>query len=146
MTLAQVTRLALSEGWEVSDLTRMLIVLAGTVTWLTLTNQRNLDVLREIVALGQMHSALGKLIPGAVQKRPYPIIRSSEDTDVLTLILPDKFAEFFESFAAAKMMSKNDLCRSLLTKGLLLYLAAEQRLLQALQSQRTQTGSPSAPS
>jgi hypothetical protein len=145
MTLAQVTRLALSEGWEISDLTRSLIVLAATTTWLTLTNQKNLDVLREIAALGRMRSALGSLVPGDVQRRPYPITRSSGDSDVLTLILPDKFAEFLQSFAAAKMVSKNDLCRSLLTKGLLLYFAAEQRLLRALQSQRTQAGAPSAP-
>ncbi len=145
MTLAQVTRLALSEGWEISDLTRSLIVLAATTTWLTLTNQKNLDVLREIAALGRMRNALGRLVPGDVQRRPYPIVRSIGDSDVLTLILPVKFAEFLESFAAAKMISKNDLCRSLMTKGLLLYLTAEKRLLQALQSQRTQTGAPSAP-
>lgn len=143
LTLAQITQLALSEGWEISDLTRALIVFAATATWLALANQKNVDVLREIAALGQMRSALEKSLRGKVQRRPYPIIRSEEDTDVATLILPYKFAELLESFAAAKMVSKNDLCRSLLTKGLLLYLTGEKRLLETLQSQRNQKASRS---
>jgi hypothetical protein len=134
----------LSEGWEISDLTRTLVVLAAAATWLALGNQKNLDILREIAALGRMRGALGTRISGAAQKRPYPIVRGSQDTDVMTLILPENIAELVESFAAAKMISKNDLCGSLLTKGLVMYMTAEQRLLRALQNQRRQSEEPSA--
>lgn len=141
-TLAQVTRLALSEGWETSDLMRTLVVLAATASWLALENQKNLDMLREIAALSRMRMALGKRIPGAVRTRPYPVVRDSQETDVKTLILPANIAELVESFAAAKMISKNDLCGRLLTKSLVMYVAAEQRLLQALQNQLKQAGDP----
>ena len=142
--VAQVTHLALREGWEISDLARTLVVLAATGTWLGLENQKNLDVLREIAALGRMRRALGTRISGAVQKRSYPVVRGSQDTDVMTLILPAHIAELVESYAAAKMISKNDLCGGLLTKGLITYMTAEKRLLQALQNQRRQAEGPSA--
>jgi hypothetical protein len=144
LTLAQVTRLALSEGWEISDLTRALVVFAATATWLALENQKNVDILRAIGALGRMRNALSKRIPGSVQKRPYPLARDSQDTAVMTLILPADIAELLESFAAAKIISKNDLCGTLLTKGLIMYLTAKQRLLQALQNQRRRAEEPSA--
>jgi hypothetical protein len=126
----------LREGWEFSDLARTLIVLASTATWLGLEKQKNLEVLREIAALGRMRSALSKVLPDLTQtRRPYPAVRGSQETDVMTLILPADLAKLVETFAAAKMESKNDLCGNLLTKGLIMYLTAEQRLLQALQNQ-----------
>ena len=121
---------------------RTLVVLAATASWLALENQKNLDMLREIAALSRMRMALGKRIPGAVRTRPYPVVRDSQETDVKTLILPANIAELVESFAAAKMISKNDLCGRLLTKSLVMYVAAEQRLLQALQNQLKQAGDP----
>jgi hypothetical protein len=121
---------------------RTLVVLAAAATWLALENQKNLDILREMAALGRMRMALRKRIPGAVQTRPYPVVRDSQETDVKTLILPANIAELLESFAAAKMISKNDLCGGLLTKGLIIYMAAEQRLLQALQKLTKQAEGP----
>ncbi len=135
----------MSEGWEISDLTRTLVVLAAAATWLALEKQKNLDMLREIAALGRMRRALGTRISGAGQtRRPYPVVRGSQETDVMTLILPEDIAELVESFAAAKMISKNDLCGGLLTKGLIIYMTAERRLLQTLKNQRKQTEEPSA--
>ena len=132
----------MSEGWEISDLTRTLVILAATATWLALKNQKNLDVLREIAALGRMRRSLVGLISNSEQKRPYPAVRDSQDTDVMTLILPSDMAELLESFAAAKMTSKNNLCGDLLTKGLVMYMTSEKSLLQALQNQRKQREEP----
>jgi hypothetical protein len=67
-------------------------------------------------------------------KRAYPIVRLDQDTEVTTLILHSVTAELIEFFAADKMISKNDLCRGLPTKGLIAYLTAERSLLRAFQS------------
>ena len=145
LTLAQVKHLAVSEGWEISDLTRALVVLAAAATWLALEHQKNLDILRGIAALGGMPRALGERISRGEQRRPYAVVRGSRDTDVMTLILPANIAELLESFAAAKMVSKNELCGGLLTKGLIIYLTAKKRLLQTLQTLRRQTEEGSEP-
>jgi len=142
LTLAHVTRLALSEGWEISDVMRTMIVLAAAVEWFGLENQR-LDASREIAALDRLRKALGVLDPGVEQKRPYPANRGGRDTAVVTLILPEGVAELIESFAAARMMTKNDLCGLLLTEGLISYMTAEQRLLVALQNRKGRRETPS---
>lgn len=141
LTLAHVTRLALSEGWEISDLMRTMVILAAAVAWFGLDNEKKLDASREIATLDRLRKALGMLTPGVVQKRPYGADRAGQDTDVVTLILPAGVAELIESFAAAKMMTKNDLCGVLLTEGLILYMSAEQRLLVALQNRTRETPS-----
>lgn len=133
-TLAQIKRLALDEGWEISDLVRALVVLAATVTWLGLDKPKNLDALREISALGQMRDALERGLLSMRTHRPYPAVRGNQDTYVMTLILPTGVANLIESLAAAKIVSKNDSVSGLLTKGLILYMTGEHRLLEALQS------------
>jgi len=143
LTLAHATRLALSEGWEISDLMRTMVVLAAAVAWFGLENQKKLDASREIAALDRLRKALGMLAPDVVQKRPYRADRAGRDTDVVTLILPADVAELIESFAAARMMTKNDLCGVLLTEGLILYMSAEQRLLIALQNRTRRRETPS---
>lgn len=92
-----------------------------------------------------MRRVLEKHLLGAVEsRRPYPLIRSGRDTSVITLILPVEVAGLIESYASTKTVSKNDLCENLLTKGLVMYLAAEQRLLRALQKVTDRTERPSA--
>jgi hypothetical protein len=143
--LANMKRLALSQGWEISDLTRALIVLAASVTWLALKKRESIDTLREIALLGRMRQTIGSTISGSVEtKPPYPVVRGGQETDVITLILPLGVAELLESFASAKLVSKNDLCRGLLRKGLILYMTAQNRLLRVLQDQRTGLGASAA--
>jgi hypothetical protein len=62
----------------------------------------------------------------------------------MTLILPANIAKLVESYAAVRMTSKSDLCGNLLTKGLILYMTAENRLHQALNPQRQAKGLPAA--
>jgi hypothetical protein len=123
---------------------RTMIVLAATVAWFGLENQKKLDATREIAALHRLQKALGALALGVVQKRPYPPNRRGRDTDVVTLILPAGAAELIESYAAARMMTKNDVCGVLLTEGLISYMTAEQRLLIALQDRTRRRETPSA--
>jgi len=123
---------------------RTMVVLAAAVAWFGLENKKKLDASREIATLDRLRKALGMLAPGVVQKRPYPANRGAQDTDVVTLILPADVAKLIESFAAAKMMTKNDLCAVLLTEGLILYMTAEQRLLVALQNRTRRRETSSA--
>lgn len=139
--------MALSEGWEASDLTRALVILAASVTWLALEKKEKLKVLKEIALLGRIRQITGTVLYGSAKTpRPYNIERRSPETEVITLILPLGVAELLESFGGAKAISKSDLCGGLLTKGLILYATAESTLLQTLQSLRRETeGLPAGP-
>ena len=124
---------------------RTMIVLAAAVAWFGLESQKKLDATREIAALHRLQKALGVLAPSVVQKRPYPANRGGGDTDVVKLILPAGVAELIESYAAARMMTKNDVCGVMLTEGLISYMTAEQRLLVALQNTARGGETPSPP-
>jgi hypothetical protein len=56
------------------------------------------------------------VIPVARERGPYAP-RSSQDTDVITLILPAGLANLIETYANAWRFSKNDLSGNLLMKG-----------------------------
>ena len=63
--------MALREGWELSDRTRTLVVLAAAATWLASVNQKNLDVLKEIaVVLGVQPRFLANRKNGAATTTP----------------------------------------------------------------------------
>jgi hypothetical protein len=135
----------LSRGWEISDLTRTLVILAATGIWSALNKKKNLRVLEKIAVLGRTHGVIERRLVGAKRtQRPYRFVRSSRDTDIVTLILPDGVAELIESYSAVKMVSKNDLCEDLLNRGLIVYLTAEQRILQALLTVKELAEKPSA--
>ena len=57
-----------------------------------------------------------------------------QDTDVITLILPSGLARLIVAYANIHRFSKNDLCGSLLMKGLMIYMAGEKAFLQAIAS------------
>ena len=126
----ELTKIALEDGWQLSDLVRTIVVLGASANWLVLEGMEKEWALRRD-ELKSISEKLGNMLPAARRRRPYAP-RTSQDTDVITLILPNALAQRIESYAAAHRLSKNDLCRKLLTEGLMLYLTSERNLLQAL--------------
>jgi hypothetical protein len=145
-----VKRLAQREGWALSDLVRMLIVLGATVCWLRLRNQEDLDrLVVEIAHAGQMADMLNEAVSHKSRTRGYPLVRplahAGRTTDVVTLILPDGYASLIEAYAATSRMSKSNTCERLLTFGLVSHLTAENSIHQAVQSVRAQPENQAAP-
>jgi hypothetical protein len=114
-----------------SDFLRTLVVSAAAATWLGLESGESLERLRNLAELGQISEAIGKMIPAARRKRPYAP-RRPQGSDVVSLILPAGLAHLIEYYAKAHRFSKNDLCGSLLIKGLVIYMTCEKNLLQAM--------------
>jgi hypothetical protein len=123
--------LAVKDGWELSDLTRSLVVLSAIGSWFGLRREENAARLLDIAALKGISTAMERAIHGSGPKRSYALRRGGE-TEVLTLILPVNLADFIELHAKVIGLSKNALCRSLLTKGLVIYLRSEKLLIEAL--------------
>ena len=131
VTLAQITQLALAEGWQLSDFMRTLVVLGAAANWLGLQSEENLQLLKMKTELRDISKRLGKFAPAARQTRPYAP-RRAQDTDVVGLILPTELARLIESYAKIRPLSKNDLCGILLMDGLMIYLSGEKNLMQAI--------------
>lgn len=131
VTLAQITQLALTEGWQLSDFVRTLVVLGAAGNWLAMEDEENVEVLRMKAELRELSERFGKIAYVARSRRPYAP-RRARDTGVVGLILPAGFAHMLESYANARRFSKNDLCGSLLMEGLTIYMTGEKNLLQAL--------------
>jgi len=130
ITLAEITQQALTEGWQLSDFVRTLIVLGAAANWLALESEEPAEVLRMRAELRQLSDTIVKLGPTLRSGRPYAS-RSAQDTDVIGLILPSWVAHMIESYANVRGLSKNDLCRKLLTEGLIFYMTGEKNLLEA---------------
>jgi hypothetical protein len=142
MVFLHVKGVALKEGWEVSDLVRLLVVFGASWRWLSFRKQENLDRLGKIARVGGMADMLKEAVSHKPRTRIYPGVRqpaqAGRTTDVVTLILPAGYARLIEAYAATNRMSKSDACERLLKIGMIAYLSAENALLQAIQRARGQ--------
>jgi len=130
ITLAEITQQALTEGWQLSDFVRTLLVMGAAANWLELESEEHEEVLRMRAKLRQQSHKFAKLGPTLRPGRPYAS-RSIQDTDVIGLILPSWVAHMIESYANVRGLSKNDLCEKLLMEGLMIYMTGEKNLLEA---------------
>jgi hypothetical protein len=147
MLLFHVKRLARREGWVLSDLVRMLIVLGATVCWLRVRNEKDLNRLGKIAHADQMSDMLNEAVSNKRRTRVYPIVRdeAGRATDVVTLILPAGYARLIDSYVSTNRISRSNACERLLTFGLISYLTVENTIHQAVQQVRAQPESQAAP-
>jgi len=127
----QLTRVAASDGWRLTDFVRALVVLAATVTWLKSESKESQERLRRLRELGSMYSAMKSLNSAHEGGRPYAP-RRPQRTEVTPLIIPNGLARYIESYAKAHGRSKNALCTGLLTNGLFMYMKGEAVLLRSM--------------
>jgi len=126
VTLAQVTQVALADGWHVSEFVRLLVVMGAVANWLGLGEDSELSRRRE--ELRKLSSRIAGT--GSTRTRRYAP-RSAQDTDVIGLILPTGVADLLESYVDVRRVSKNDLCGSLVMQGFMIYMEGERQLLKA---------------
>ena len=126
----QLAKIALDDGWQLSDLVRTLVVLGASANWLGLEEMEE-GWTQKRDELERITERLGNMLPVAWRRGPYAS-RTSQDTDVVSLILPAALAQMIGSYADAHGLSKNALCGKLLTEGMMIYLTGEKNLLQAL--------------
>ena len=75
MLLFHVKTVAQKEGWALSDLVRMLIVLGAAVSWLRLRNQEDLDRFEKIAHMGRVADMLNEAVSRKCRTRIYPVVR-----------------------------------------------------------------------
>jgi len=129
--LAEITQLALTEGWRLSEFVRALVFLGAAANWLALESKENARALGMRAELRQLSDRVAKLGARGKQGHAYAS-RSVRDTHVIGLILPIGVAHMMESYANVRGLSKNDLCGSLLIEGLMTYMTCEKNLLQTI--------------
>ena len=113
-------RLARSEGWETSDLLRLLILLSATSKFLTLPGNERFQ------AQVQLQRMTGK--------RGYSPRVGASNTVFLSVRLPRGAAKLITTYASLTGQSRNELVTGLLEVGLIMYLKAENTFLEAIRS------------
>jgi hypothetical protein len=113
-------RLARSEGWETSDLLRLLILLSATSKFLTLPGNERFQT------QVQLHRITGK--------KGYSPRVGASDTVLLSARLPRGAAKLITTYASLTGQSRNELVTGLLEVGLMMYLKAENTFLEAIRS------------
>ena len=126
-TLAQITQIAWTDGWHLSDFVKLLVVMGAVANWLGLESEDR-EISRMKNELRKLSGRIGGL--GPTRTRPYAP-RTTQDTTVIGLILPTGVANLLESYLAVRGVSKNDLCGSLLTQGFMIYMEGETQMLKA---------------
>jgi hypothetical protein len=111
-------RLARSEGWETSDLLRLLILISATSKFLALP--RNERFQTQI----QLHRAIAK--------RGYSPRVGATNTVLLSVRLPRGAAKLVTTYASLTGQSRNEFVIGLLQVGLVAYLKAENAFLEAI--------------
>jgi hypothetical protein len=122
-------RVAMEQGWEVSDFLRALIFLSANAKFLNLPNN---DVFKRLATLTRML--------GGHREYPSPGSR----TELVSIRLPAGFAGSLKLYGRWTGRSQSSLAGSLITAGLMIYLKAETALLKAIQ-EVAEKPSPSFP-
>jgi len=128
-------RRALSEGFRVGDLARMLVMAGMVVHLLHLDEQRWASETRTTSRIRQLNQILGQGV-----KHPYSSFRSTHRGSVwVTVCLPVGFLTFVDQYARLRGESRNGVLQRFFQLGLLAYLHGRTRFLQAI------AGSPEKP-
>ncbi len=130
-------QLAGRKGWQIADLARTLICLGGTADFALLRDPDRLEDLKDTSALRlfdtRLKTALKKPVP-----RPYgprtTRRRIPLQSKPITVHLPESLLRLIQLYASLQATSRNQACEQLLMHGLILYLKAENALLQTIRS------------
>lgn len=129
---------ALREGWQISDLARVLICLGASSSFLRLENPKVAERFKTLATLGTLADALDANL-GRVSRRPHapPGLSAS---DLLGLRLPQGLCRIITTYAATSGRSRNEVLVMFLERGLVIYLKGQNTLLEtfrSLKSERT---------
>jgi hypothetical protein len=131
-------RIALRDGWEISDLARALICLGASASFLRLENDEAADRFKMLATLGRSARVLDATVR-KVSRRPRASPRLGV-SDLLGLRLPQGLLTVITAYAATSGRSRNEAVVMFLERGLIIYLKGQNILLETIRSlKREQT-------
>jgi len=123
------------EGWEVSDLARVLICLTADLAFLFRGNSDGLARLKARVGLSEAASVLSSLISEKRSSRPYAY-RGFLKSSVLRIRIPEHFDDAIRQYAFDR--SVNETYARFLRDGLILHLKARTAFLRGVKAIQAQ--------
>ncbi len=130
-------QLAARKGWQIADLARTLICLGGAINFGALWEPDRLEELKDASALRLVIIRLSTVLKEPVP-RPYgprTLKRGiALESKPVTVHLPESLVRLIQLYASVQDMSRNQACDQLLMHGIILYLKAENALLQTTRS------------
>lgn len=125
-------RIALRDGWEISDLARALICLGASASFLRLQDAEAAERFKTLATLGRAAGVLDAVL-GKLSRRP----RASPGvavSDLLGLRLPQGLLRVITAYAATSGRSRNEALVMFLERGLIIYLKGQNILLETIRS------------
>jgi hypothetical protein len=137
LIVAYIERIAVREHWEVSDLARMLICLGASGSYLRLGDPEVSDRFKTLAnvrsGLNALDAALGK---PSHRRHARP---SAGGSELVALCLPQGLSGIITTYARTRGSSRNEVLAMFLERGLIIYLKAENILLETIHSLLTET-------
>ena len=136
LVAARIERIATREHWEVSDLARMLICLGASGSFLRLGDPEASERFKALTKTGRTLNALDATL-GKASHSPHasPGIGRS---DLIALRLPRGLEGIITTYARTRGSSRNAMLTMFLQHGLIIYLKAENILLETILSISTE--------
>lgn len=128
---ANLERVALNDGWEVSDLARVLISFAADSEFLRFENPEKIERLKARSELCRLAGVLGSFLGENPVARPYAS-RQPGSSSVLRVRFPSGFDDSVVRYAVEMEMSLNEVYALFMQAGLVLHMKAQNALLKAL--------------
>jgi hypothetical protein len=141
LRLAYCRKRALEEGWELSDLVRMLICLGATIYFLRL---RNPEALENFMRLATLHRASSVLDMTLGRPRGHRNEPKHGNTTLVPVHLPKGFYALVSNYSATTGASRNALLSRFLDAGYIFYSLGEDTWFKTIRSLRNgrQASSP----
>jgi len=136
LIVQHIKGIALREGWEISDLARVLVCLGASGSFLRLGDPNAADRFKTVASMGPLLGALDVAL-GKVSHRPYASPGSGV-SDLLALRLPLGVCEIITAYATTSARSRNEVLAMFLERGLIIYMKAENILLETIRSLRSE--------
>ena len=123
---------ALEEGWQLSELARMLICLGATLYFLRLRNPKALEQFRLLATMNRAYGALDTALGRRRGGRNEP--KHMGRTTLLPTHLPRGLYDLVSAYSATTGISRNALLSRFLEAGFIIYMLGQNALLKTLRS------------
>jgi len=137
LIVAYIERVAVREHWEVSDLARVLICLGASGSFLRLEDPEISDRFKTLANVRSGLNALDATL-GTPSHRPQAR-PSAGRSELVALRLPQGLSRIVTTYARRRGSSRNEVLAMFLEHGLIIYLKAENILLETIHSLLTET-------
>jgi hypothetical protein len=133
---AYIEQIAITEHWEVSDLARILICLGASGSFLSLGDPEASERFKTLAKTGRTLNALDATL-GKASHSPHALPRVGR-SELVALRLPRGLSGIITTYARTRGSSRNEVLAMFLERGLIIYLKAENILLETIRSISTE--------